>query len=93
MKTLASLSFSIAAGPRLEILTELVCKQYYRERQELSGFAIPPGGTTATSIYHNATEYSSTAFGRCTGDPQVQAEVARVNASMWNAVHTPSLAN
>ena len=64
MKTLSSLSLGIAAGPRVEIFTEIICREYYHHSQRV---------------------------GMCTGDPQVQAEVARFNASTSFVVYTHSL--
>lgn len=44
---------------------------------------VSPNASTVHMIDVNeATGYSSNSFGRCTGDPLVQAQVAKVGSSM-----------
>lgn len=112
MKTLSSVALFVTAGPRVEIYTELVCKEYYPDLIEipipgvltqLSG-ATTAANTVLTSggqespieVYlpaddpgihssHNlrASMHSSRHSEICKSDPRIQAEVARLAASMY----------
>ena len=55
MKTLTALSFGMGTGPRVEILTEIICRGYYHDRLGPDDFlGSPSGSTTTASVFHNS---------------------------------------
>lgn len=51
MKSLSSLATALTAGPRVEIYTELVCRDYTHTRVEIPALPTPPTvATTAPSV-------------------------------------------
>lgn len=44
MKMLTALSFGMGTGPRVEIFTEIICREYYHDRLGDDSFGSPFGG-------------------------------------------------